>query len=152
MYAREKVCKMAPVFSVQFIRFFHRSITMLGGAVVEWISCWLAEQDLGGSNHGLGSSISEIGYLLLPSRDMSNRLLNRRKILKTAQINPITMCGVILIPPSISSRENLFAVGFFSYPSFFSIKIKWLFYKHNHITALLSIVYCCTLESHLRTT
>ena len=40
-------------------------------AVVEWLSSWLVEQKVGGSNPGLTTSISEIGYQLLPSCDDS---------------------------------------------------------------------------------
>ena len=39
-----------------------------GAAVAEWLSSWLAEQEDWGSFPGL-----EIGYLLLPSRDMKDR-------------------------------------------------------------------------------
>ena len=38
-----------------------------------------------GSNSGLATSISEIVYPLLPSRNMTEILLKRRKILKTTQ-------------------------------------------------------------------
>ena len=43
-----------------------------GGAVV---SSWLAEQEVRGSIPGLAATISEIGHLLLPSRDMAERSL-----------------------------------------------------------------------------
>ena len=48
-----------------------------GGVVV--ISSWLAEQEVRGSIPGFADMISEIGYLLLPSRDMAERSLMRRK-------------------------------------------------------------------------
>ena len=48
-----------------------------GVVVVEWLSSWLAEQGVPCSNLGLTTCISEIGYLLLPSRDMTERLLKR---------------------------------------------------------------------------
>ena len=50
-----------------------------GAAVVYWLSSWLAEQEVRGSIPGLAATISEIGYLLLPSRDMAERSLKRRK-------------------------------------------------------------------------
>ena len=62
----------------------------IGAAVVEWLSSWLAEQEDRGSIPGLATWIfrdwfpasplefSEIGYLLLPSRDMAERSLKRR--------------------------------------------------------------------------
>ena len=53
-----------------------------GAAVVEWSSL-LAEQRVRGSVPRL--AISEIRYLLLPSRDMTERLPKRRKVLKTTQ-------------------------------------------------------------------
>ena len=43
-----------------------------GGVVV---SSWLVEQEVWGSILGLAATISEIGYLLLPSRDMVERSL-----------------------------------------------------------------------------
>ena len=48
-------------------------------AVVEWLSSWLAEQEVRGSIPGLATWISEIGYLLFPSRDMAEIPLKRRK-------------------------------------------------------------------------
>ena len=52
---------------------------------MEWLSCWLAEHVVRGSNTGPVTSISEIGYLLLPSCDTTEGLFMRRKILKTTQ-------------------------------------------------------------------
>ena len=43
----------------------------LGAAVVEWLSSWLAEQEVRSSIPGLATWISEIGYLLLPGQDMA---------------------------------------------------------------------------------
>ena len=43
----------------------------MGALVVEWLSSWLKEQEVRGSIPGLATWISEIGYLLLPSRDMA---------------------------------------------------------------------------------
>ena len=39
------------------------------------LSSWLAEQEVRGLIPGLAATISEIGYLLLPSRDMAERSL-----------------------------------------------------------------------------
>ena len=50
-----------------------------GAAVAEWLSSWLAEQEVRGSIPRLATWISEIGYLLLPSRDMVEIPLKRRK-------------------------------------------------------------------------
>ena len=55
--------------------------------VGEWLSSCLAEQGVRGSIPGLATSISEIGYLLLLSRDVTERLLKRHKFLKTTQPN-----------------------------------------------------------------
>ena len=46
--------------------------------MVKWLSSWLAEQEVRGSIPCLAPTISEIGYLLLPSRDMAERLLKRQ--------------------------------------------------------------------------
>ena len=51
----------------------------LGATVPEWLSPWLAEQEVRGSIPGLATWISEIGYLLLPGRDMAEIPLKRRK-------------------------------------------------------------------------
>ena len=47
------------------------------------------EQEVQGSIPGLAATISEIGCLLLPSRDMADIPLKRRKILNTTK-QPIT--------------------------------------------------------------
>ena len=51
----------------------------LGAAVAEWLSSLLAEQEVRGSIPHLATWISEIGYLPLPSRDMAEIPLKRRK-------------------------------------------------------------------------
>ena len=48
---------------------------------IEWLSSWLAEQDVRVSIPRLATRISEIGYLLLPSRNMAEIPLTRRKSL-----------------------------------------------------------------------
>ena len=62
-----------------------------GAAVVEWLSSWLAEQEVRGSIPGLTTWISEIGYLLLPSRDMAEIPLKRRK----SSIQPTENAGPV---------------------------------------------------------
>ena len=47
--------------------------------MAEWLSSWLAEQEVRGSIPRLVTSPSEIGYRLLPSRDMAEIPLKRRK-------------------------------------------------------------------------
>ena len=47
--------------------------------MAEWLSSWLAEQEVRGSIPGLATRISKIGYLLLPSRDMAEIPLKQRK-------------------------------------------------------------------------
>ena len=53
--------------------------------VVEWLSSWLAGQEVRGSIPRLATLISEIGYLLLPSRESSiqptNKSMQEYKIL-----------------------------------------------------------------------
>ena len=51
---------------------------MIGAAVAEWLSSWLAEQEDRVRFSASPLEFSEIGYLLLPSRDMAERSLNRR--------------------------------------------------------------------------
>ena len=50
-----------------------------GAAVAEWLSSWLAEQEVRGLILSLATLISEIGYLLLPSRHMAEIPLKRLK-------------------------------------------------------------------------
>ena len=55
------------------------NVSKYGGvAVAEWLSSWLAEQEVRGSIPGLAIRISEIGYLLFPSRDMAEIPLKQR--------------------------------------------------------------------------
>ena len=61
------------------IAFSFLLVAFLGAAVGEWLSSWLAEQEVRGSIPRLATWISEIGYLLLPSRDMAEIPLKRRK-------------------------------------------------------------------------
>ena len=56
---------------VLYCIFFSNS--MLGTAVVYWLSSWIAEQEVRDSIPGLAATISEIEYLLLPSRDMAEK-------------------------------------------------------------------------------
>ena len=51
------------------------SSPVAGEALVYWLSSWLAELEVRSSIPGLAATISAIGYLLLPSRDMAERSL-----------------------------------------------------------------------------
>ena len=44
-----------------------------------WLSSWLAEQEVRDSIPGLAATVLEIGYLLLPIRDIAERSLKRHK-------------------------------------------------------------------------
>ena len=52
-------------------------LSIPGAAVVEWLSPWLAEQEVRGSIPAFATWISEIGYRLLPSRDMTEIALKQ---------------------------------------------------------------------------
>ena len=56
--------------------------------VVEWLSSWLVDKVVLGLNPGRVTSIPDIGYLLLPSRNITEILLKRRKSSK--QLNQPT--------------------------------------------------------------
>ena len=56
--------------------------------MAERLSSWRAEQELQGSIPGLTTWISEIGYLLLLSRDMAEIPLKRRKSSNTTNQQP----------------------------------------------------------------
>ena len=47
--------------------------------MAEWLSSWLAEQEVRGSIPHLATWISEIDYIPLPSRDMTELPLKRCK-------------------------------------------------------------------------
>ena len=61
------------------VKKFTFSLVYTGAAVADWLSSWLAEQEVRGSIPRLATWISEIGYLPLPSRDMAEMPLKRRK-------------------------------------------------------------------------
>ena len=67
---------MSSSMLVNIIKYYQ---LVLGAAVVYWLSSWLAEQEVRGSIPGIAATISENGYLLLPSRDMAEIPLKRRK-------------------------------------------------------------------------
>ena len=54
------------------------TIYCMEAVVVLRLSSWLTEQEVRDSIPGLATTISEIGYLLLPSRDMAEIPLKRR--------------------------------------------------------------------------
>ena len=60
-------------------RYYVKVVSIQGAVVVELLSTWLAEQEVRGSIPGLATWTSEIGHLLLPSRDMTEIPLKRRK-------------------------------------------------------------------------
>ena len=62
--------------------------------MVKWLSSWLVEQVVWGSISGLATTISEIGYLLLPSHDMAERSLRQCKSSKqpTNQLYCLSVC------------------------------------------------------------
>ena len=84
------------VYSCAFIIRIHDTVTRpfqlyhgsSGGVVVKLLACGAEGR---GSIPGLAATISEIGYLLLPCRDMAERSLKRRKIFKTTQPNKIQL-------------------------------------------------------------
>ena len=87
--------------------------SFLGAAVAEWLSSWLAEQEVRGSIPCLAIWISEIGYILLQSRDMAEIQLKRCKtpIKPTKQkkfhhLYKYLKCFFVLI--SLSKRFNLY--------------------------------------------
>ena len=52
---------------------------MLGAVVMKWLSFWLAEKEVRGSIPSPAATISKIGHLPLPSRDIAEISLKRRK-------------------------------------------------------------------------
>ena len=64
-------------------KFLEFQVRSSGGVVVKLLACGAEDQ---GSIPGLAATISEIGYLLLPSRDMAEKSLKRRKSSKQPRI------------------------------------------------------------------
>ena len=54
------------------------------------LSSWLAEKGVQGSIPGLAATISEICYLLLPSRDMTERSLSLKTTSNQLNMNLVT--------------------------------------------------------------
>ena len=79
---------------------------MLGAAVMKWLSFWLAEKEIRGSIHSVATTISEIGYLLLPSRDIAEISLKRRKSL-TQPTNQAS--DVVVVIPSTPLQQLVLA-------------------------------------------
>ena len=89
----------------------------LGAVVAEWLSSWLAEQDVRGSIYRLATWISEIGYLPFPSRDIGEIPLKRRKSsiqqptksIITGDVSPSNAVLTFTIPSlkQISTHLNL---------------------------------------------
>ena len=55
----------------------------MGAAVVKWLSSWFMKQEILSSNPGIPPTNSEIGYILLPSRNMPEIQLKATLILNT---------------------------------------------------------------------
>ena len=72
--------------------------------VAEWLSSWLAEQGVRGSIPRLATWISEIGYLPLPSRDVAEIPLKRRK----SSIQPTNQKTMHKINENIHSTLKFF--------------------------------------------
>ena len=82
------LCFAGDTKTIKLDKYFTIKLPQLtyGAAVVEGLSSWLAEQGVRGSIPGLATWISEIVYLLLPSRDIAEIPLKRRK----SSIQPTT--------------------------------------------------------------
>ena len=74
------------------MRSLHQDLSEFVAVAVEGLSSWLAEQEVRDSSPGLTATISEIGYLLLPCRDMAERSLKRHKSLK--QLTNLSECNI----------------------------------------------------------
>ena len=59
------------MYVLRIIHLASNLISRFEAAVADWLSSWLAEQEVLGSIPRLATWISEIGYLPLPNRDMA---------------------------------------------------------------------------------
>ena len=76
--------------------------------MVQWFSSRLAEQEIRGSITGLAALIAEIGYLLLPSRDIAEIPLKRRKssIRPTNQIS-LGLISILIFEQNVSNNRGM---------------------------------------------
>ena len=75
--------------------------------VVKWLSFWLAEKEVRGSIHSLAATISEIGNLLLPSRDISAEISLKRRKSSTQPTNQPSDDVVVI--PLLQLQESVLA-------------------------------------------
>ena len=71
--------------------------------VAEWLNSWLAEQEVRGSISRLAAWISEIGKFLLPSRNMAEIPLKRRKSYNNQPTNYFAHNENSFIPPMLNN-------------------------------------------------
>ena len=90
-----------------------------------WLNSWLAEQEVRGSIPRLATWISEIGYLLLLSRNMAEIPLKRRKV----SIQPT-------VPPSVCHRN---------------FNLAHIFWSINEWGLIFSMCYPCDKPFQLAT-
>ena len=79
---------------------------MLEAAVVKWFSFWLAEKEVRGSIYSLAATISEIGYILLQSRDIAEISLKRRKSSTQPTNQP---SDIVVVIPSTQLQQPVLA-------------------------------------------
>ena len=114
-----------------FWDFFH--LSQLGAAVAEWLSSWLAEQEVRGSIPGLATWISEIGYLLLPSRDMAEIPLKRRKSpIQPTQTNQPTCCSLYSIDSNGRCRNLYISIHVFVPKTLRIVYSSYISLHRNH--------------------
>ena len=80
---------------------------MLETAVVKRLSFWLAETEVRGSIHNVVATISEIGYLLLPSRDITDNISLKRRISSTQPTNQAS--DVVVEIPATPLKQPMLA-------------------------------------------
>ena len=84
-YLKVKLQTFADLEMLNFLCNLAMTSSITGNSCVQWLSSWIFEQGVWGLNLGLTIMISEIGYLLLLSDNLTETLLKRRKSLKYPQ-------------------------------------------------------------------
>ena len=74
--------------------------------MVYWLRFWLAQKEVRGSIHSLAATISKVGYLLLPSHDIAEISLKRRKSSKQQTNQP---SDVVMVIPSTQLQQPVLA-------------------------------------------
>ena len=117
-----------------------------GVCEVEWLSSWLAEEGILGFNLVLATSISEIGFLLLPSGDITEILFEWLIFPKTTKINCMYCNWMHLIQISLWSCNGNLILLILPFTTILFRQINRLINKWNTIEEWTIINECVIVK------